>query len=88
MTLALRIVVALTICISTRPAVARPVVWMCSTADQPWQTRPAPEFTPTPTTQPAEIRLVPSRTRQTIDGFGGCVNELGWIALNKLSARD
>ncbi|HEY7087481.1 MAG TPA: glycoside hydrolase family 30 beta sandwich domain-containing protein [Tepidisphaeraceae bacterium] len=49
---------------------------------------PAPEFTPTPATQPAEIRLVPNRTYQAIDGFGGCFNELSWIALNKLSQRE
>jgi glucosylceramidase len=28
--------------------------------------------------------IFPSQTKQTIDGWGGCFNELGWDAINKL----
>ena len=35
-----------------------------------------------------QIRIWPKRTFQTVDGFGGCFNELGWVALEKASASD
>lgn len=63
-----------------------PVVWISSTADKPWQNMPepvsgAPEAAPT-------VRIDPDKTYQTIDGFGGCFNELGWVALGKASDSD
>jgi glucosylceramidase len=83
---ALNLFVGTLILFVSRSVSAEPVQWMCSTSSEPWKTMPAPQFTPTPATQPAEIRLVPSRTYQIIDGFGGCFNELSWIALSKMPA--
>ncbi len=42
------------------------------------------------TTLPAAADIVvnPHVVYQTIDGFGGCFNELGWTALSTLSADD
>jgi glucosylceramidase len=34
------------------------------------------------------VRIAPGKTFQTIDGFGGCFNELGWVALSKASQAD
>lgn len=36
----------------------------------------------------ADIKIDPSKTLQTVDGFGGCFNELGWTSLKALSDKD
>lgn len=38
--------------------------------------------------QSIETHIDRSKTAQTIEGFGACFNELGWDALNVLSAQD
>jgi len=57
-----------------------PVRWTTSTPDKQWMKR-----TVAPSAGRPNLRLSGSR-HQTIDGFGGCFNELGWIALNSLPA--
>ncbi|MEZ0217981.1 MAG: glycoside hydrolase family 30 beta sandwich domain-containing protein [Rariglobus sp.] len=64
------------------------VTWISSTAEQPWQTMPAPSLAPGNADVPPQVRVAPTKTYQTISGFGGCFNELGWVALNKASAAD
>jgi glucosylceramidase len=49
---------------------------------------PAPEFAPGNPTAAPDVRVEKGTTYQTIDGFGGCFNELGWAALGKASATD
>ncbi len=34
------------------------------------------------------FRIDPTRSQQTIDGFGGCFNELGWDALNLVDSTE
>jgi glucosylceramidase len=65
-----------------------PVVWMCSTAEKPWQPMPAPSLKAESSETPPEVRVATRKTCQTIDGFGGCFNELGWLALGKASEPD
>lgn len=36
----------------------------------------------------SRIQVFPDSTQQIIDGFGACFNELGWEALNSLSAQN
>jgi len=36
----------------------------------------------------ADIKIDPAQTLQTVDGFGGCFNELGWTSLKALSDKD
>ena len=36
----------------------------------------------------SDIVIDNSKTLQTIDGFGGCFNELGWTSLNYLEEKD
>ena len=61
---------------------------MSTTADQPWQTKPMPELVAADTDAPPQVRVWPAKTFQTIDGFGGCFNELNWVALGKASEAD
>jgi glucosylceramidase len=37
---------------------------------------------------PADITVYPGKTRQTIEGFGGCFNEKGWEALSVLGPEE
>jgi glucosylceramidase len=77
----------LLICLSLTQAHAEAVSnvrWLCSTEKSRWQ-----ELAPTNATAAAvdAIKLDPKTTFQTIDGFGGCFNELGWEALTALPAE-
>jgi glucosylceramidase len=59
------------------------VTWIASTGDKPWQTLPAPALQTAEADKPAQVRVAPGKTFQSIDGFGGCFNELGWDVLLK-----
>lgn len=63
-------------------ALAASVTWVASTEAEPSKPMSAPALVAP--TRPADVRVEPSRTYQTIDGFGACFNELGWAALGKL----
>jgi glucosylceramidase len=64
------------------------VEWVCSTVAQPWQEMPSPALAPANLDVPPQVRVDPHRTCQTMAGFGGCFNELGWVALGKASGAD
>ena len=64
------------------------VTWISSTSNQPWQTMPSPALAKPQPNVPPDVRVAPERTFQVIDGFGGCFNELGWVALNQASKAD
>jgi glucosylceramidase len=59
--------------------------WFCSTEKVRWQ-----ELATTKVTEALDtnvIRIDAATTFQTIDGFGGCFNELGWEALQAIPAE-
>lgn len=57
--------------------------WLCSTEKARWQ-----ELATTNAAAKADlIKLDPQTKFQTIDGFGGCFNELGWEALQAIPAE-
>lgn len=56
------------------------VEWVSTTNDQPWVT----ETQVSSLAGETVIEISPDSTRQSIDGFGGCFNELGWEALQTL----
>src|ERR1035437_4440850 len=60
------------------------VRWICSTEKSRWQ---AMATTSAATPETNSIKFDPQTTFQTIDGFGGCFNELGWEALGSLPAE-
>jgi glucosylceramidase len=61
------------------------VRWLCSTEKSRWQELPLSSSTTAATNEP--VKLDPSTQFQTIDGFGGCFNELGWEALVAIPAE-
>ena len=61
------------------------VRWICSTEKSRWQEM-ATTNVATQTNEDS-IKLDSQTTFQTIDGFGGCFNELAWEALGSLPAE-
>lgn len=57
--------------------------WISTTYNEPWYTQPSVAASTTEGEE-ADIIINPANTKQTIDGFGTCFNELGWTSLNKL----
>jgi glucosylceramidase len=57
-----------------------------TTQSQTWATEPPIEGTsPAASGKEVTISIDPNQTFQTMDGFGGCFNELGWAALQTLT---
>jgi glucosylceramidase len=67
-------------------AAARTATWVVTTQEAPWQ-----EQVPLPVSRPSgmpNVSIPLDATRQTIDGIGGCFNELGWTALSLLDEAE
>jgi glucosylceramidase len=69
-----------------QPAGAPSLLWVSSTQAQPWLELPAAVLPQAQATQSTVLRLDPATAFQTVDGFGGCFNELGWDALQALDS--
>ena len=67
---------------------AQTVEWVSSTAAQPWVRQPALALAPLAEDNPCDLEICPELRQQTIDGWGGCFNELGWDALQVLSPSE
>ena len=74
--------------VSAQPTPAAAVTWISSTGEQPWQQMSALPLEPGAPDAPPQVRVYPAKTFQTIDGFGGCFNELSWVALGKAGEPD
>jgi glucosylceramidase len=62
------------------------IEWVSTTEKTPWLKHQAKIVK-----KPAEknvVELHVDKSLQTLEGFGACFNELGWISLNKLSVKD
>lgn len=57
--------------------------WVSSSPDSTWQTIRIKTIYNSERSD-SIIRVFPDNKHQLIDGFGGCFNELGWVALNSL----
>ena len=60
--------------------------FVTTTESSPWQKGSI--FKPTFAWEMLNLNVDPARTDQTIEGFGGCFNELGWTSLAALSEAD
>lgn len=63
------------------------ILWISSTSDHPWIIN-KPVTQRKGTSQDNGIIIKSDQVRQTIYGFGGCFNELGWEALKILSPEE
>lgn len=76
----------LVLCLSLHLVAQKKLIWVATTAAEPWKTMEAPAISPAATT--ADVEVLVKKTRQTIEGFGTCFNELGWTSLSILSEKD
>jgi glucosylceramidase len=61
----------------------REVIWISTTEKLPWQKR---EIAPPGWRwDTLDVVVESGKTAQTVNGFGGCFNELGWVSLKALS---
>jgi glucosylceramidase len=67
-----------------QPAGAPSIRWVCTTQAEPWKEMPILLLASRPSAASNAVLLDPTQVYQTIDGFGGCFNELGWTALQPL----
>ena len=63
------------------------VSWISSADGRPWQTMPASDLAQADGAA-AQLRVWPDRIFQAVEGFGGCLNELGWRALARATESD
>ena len=63
------------------------VEWVSTTNDSPWVKNTEPSVNTGHPTESSIVVLLDS-TKQTVDGFGGCFNELGWDALQTLTEEN
>lgn len=64
------------------------VNWISSTEKQPWKTKEAIKVSDANAATAVDIEILTEKKQQTIDGWGGCFNELGWQALNTLPFKE
>ncbi len=60
---------------------AQTAEWIASTPDNPWRPQPNLALGTNRDDAPYDLEVRLDQRRQTIDGWGGCFNELGWVAL-------
>jgi glucosylceramidase len=60
--------------------------WVSTTPDSCFVENPV--VTLTDAKDPEDVAILTNRPLQTIDGFGGCFNELGWVTLSALNETD
>ena len=76
----------LALCLTVLPAAgSQSGQWISSTASTPWMETNAPPLTANRDDAPYDLVIRPDQTRQSIGGWGGCFNELGWQALQRLA---
>jgi len=61
------------------------VRWIYSIESAPWVETNPPALSANRDDAPYDLVIQPDKPQQTIDGWGGCFNELGWEALKILS---
>jgi glucosylceramidase len=67
-------------------AMAQQVKWVSSTQTDHWtinQLKSQPNKSAT-----SDVEILTTQPKQTVTGFGGCFNELGWTSLKLLSEKD
>ena len=72
-----------------RPATfTQNVRWIRSTEQERWVSNNPIELKNATAATSYDAEIYPTQKQQTIDGWGGCFNELGWDALQVLDAKD
>lgn len=62
------------------------VKWVSTTADSLFAQKPSAALSDAK--GEADVIIFPGKPLQTVEGFGGCFNELGWVTLSALNESD
>lgn len=73
--------------LTTHRGIAENVTFISTTEESPWKVQSAVITVTNLSRTNQTISINPARKYQTIDGFGGCFNELGWEALLTLPSE-
>jgi glucosylceramidase len=69
---------------TTQVGTSDSIQWVCSTVSQPWQIKDAGTLQHKADDFPGTLSLLLDQPAQTIQGWRGCFNELGWKSLQIL----
>ncbi len=69
-------------------SIAQTVSWRSTTAQNPWVDKGAVTLSDWDNDQTSYIEIDQTKKYQEIDGWGGALNELGWVALSVLSDEE
>lgn len=64
------------------------ITWKCTTEQNPWVDKGAPSITTWDNDQTKYIEMDENSKSQEIDGWGGALNEYGWVAMSVLSETE
>jgi glucosylceramidase len=67
---------------------ARSVNWVSSTELNKWIINESIQLKPLSSSTAVDVEILPKQKQQTIEGWGGCFNELGWDALQLIDAKE
>lgn len=81
-----KIILSMAILATGLQSIAQKAQWVSSTQTNNWTVKTVAATTSKNTAADAEI--LTGSTKQTVNGFGGCFNELGWTSLQLLSTKD
>src|SRR5450631_1559307 len=82
-----RIIVCFLLAVIALPSRAQTKVeWVSSTQTEQWKLKK--DLTPTPAPGKFDVEINLNSALQTIEGFGTCFNEAGWISLSLLHDSD
>ena len=74
------------VCIAFSCSKQEKVEWVSSTYENSWVNEPVLTADASSGKEDADVVIDPTKTKQTIAGFGTCFNELGWTSLCKLDS--
>jgi glucosylceramidase len=80
--------IAIFFLLKINPAFCQTVTWVTSTDKNRWVENKPLLLQALPVDLPCDAQVILGQAQQTIDGWGGCFNELGWDALKLLSVND
>ena len=80
------LILVITLCLSSCTFQPR-ATWVTTTETASWQEQPELLSASADTIKKIDVTILADRKQQTIDGFGACFNELGWLSLSKLDPK-
>jgi glucosylceramidase len=81
-----KIILSMAVMAAALQSIAQKVQWVSSTKNENWTVKNI--AVASNKTAAADAEILTGSAKQTVNGFGGCFNELGWTSLQLLSDKD